>query len=197
MSDHWQTSLDEFEGPKTLEQVYADVDSCTQCSIKQMKVNQGRSKVRGMEERSPLLFIGQNPSIWRKGDRDLYESKSGKLLSDLLNQVGLDRETIFVTNVVKCSTVDNKRPKLETVKNCMPFLLAEIRDLDPKLIVAVGSLAASVLNAKIGQFTTFRGYRTFAIYHPAFLLRREEDELVQKQYRMNLEIIAQEVSGWT
>lgn len=186
--------LSPFEPPDSLEVVYQDVDTCSQCSIASLTVNLNRSKLRGMEKKSNLCFVGQNPSYYRSGDRDFYTSESGKILTRALNKVGLDREDVFVTNVVKCSTPTNKPLKKVVIQSCLPYLIRELALVHPKLIVALGAIACKVFRAKVGEFSQWGDTEVFGLPHPAYILH---GGMTESQYCELMKEVRQRVDSWS
>lgn len=166
--DGRQAKLDEL--PDSLEAIYQEVDSCAKCPIASLTVNLNRSKLNGLEKKSDLCFVGQNPSYYRSGDRDFYTSESGRVFIRALRKVALDREAVFVTNVVKCSTPTNKPLKKTAIQNCLPYLVRELALVQPRLIVALGSVACKVFRATVGKFSVWGDIEVFGMYHPAYVL---------------------------
>lgn len=194
MMNSWQTSLENhLRGEDSLDKIYQEVDACKQCELFQLEVNQKRSKRAGADEPSKLVLVAQNPSFWRRGNRDLYSSKSGKFLRRLLAEAGIDREKVFVTNVVKCSTLKNEKPSVKAIRVCQLYLYRELELLDPKLIVALGAVAMKLFGARVGQFSKFRDWRVYGIYHPAYCLRGGIDEQEYDAYVWKLK---GEVDSW-
>jgi len=170
----------------SLEKIYGEVDRCTKCKISLLSVNQSRSKLRGIEKASKLFFVGQNPSFWRKGDRDLYSSASGKFFIKVLKDAGLDRESVFVTNLVKCSTPENRIPTDQEIRRCSEYLIREIKVVNPKIVVPLGKISCRFFDAKVGVFTKWRNYRIFGLYHPMFCLRGGVDYVSYLNYFIKL-----------
>jgi uracil-DNA glycosylase family 4 len=160
----------------TLEAVRRDIgENCTRC-----KLHAGRTKLV-FGDGSPtarLLFIGEGPGR----DEDLqglpFIGRAGKLLTQMIEAMGLQRGDVYICNVVKCRPPQNRAPEPDEVEACSPFLLRQIDLVNPQVIVCLGSIAArTILNTTMGissfrgQWREFRGRKLMATYHPAYLLR--------------------------
>jgi len=127
-----------------------------------------------------LLFIGEGPG---KDEDDAglpFVGKAGQLLDKILNAAELRRSEVYIANVVKCRPPGNRLPNPDEVKQCRNFLEAQIRLINPQIIVCLGSLASQVVIdpavriTKIrGTWLTRQGRSIIATFHPAALLRNE------------------------
>ncbi|MDY6986324.1 MAG: trehalose-phosphatase [Candidatus Thermoplasmatota archaeon] len=128
-------------------------------------------------ERAPVMLIGEAPGE-RESELGMpFVGKAGKELDGLLERAGLKRESIYITNVVKCRPPGNRKPKKEEILRCMPFLKEEIERVRPRLIALLGSTAVETFLGKLSveqYHGTFVG-RFFISYHPsmAFYGKRE------------------------
>src|SRR6266704_2357373 len=117
----------------------------------------------------PVLPTATGPSLF---------GRAGKLLTQMIEAMGLQRRDVYICNVVKCRPPENRQPEKDEVMACSPFLFRQLDVLKPKVIVCLGSTAAQTLlqtNRGIshfrGEWLDFRGYKMLATYHPAYLLR--------------------------
>ena len=101
----------------------------------------------------------------------------------MLKSIGLNREDVYIANILKCRPPENRPPRPEEVEQCEPYLLAQINHIKPKIIVALGSSAVQTLlktDKKIsglrGVFQEYQGIRLMPTYHPAYLLRNPNDK---------------------
>ena len=125
-----------------------------------------------------VLFIGEGPGANEDEQGLPFVGAAGKLLDDMLAMIGLKREAVYITNIVKCRPPQNRDP-LNTEKDaCIGYLRRQVAMMRPKIIVCLGRIAAAELikpNFKItlehGQFFEKRGVQMTALYHPAALLR--------------------------
>lgn len=159
----------------TLARIRADLGDCTRC-----KLSRSRKHIvfGDGNEKAELVFVGEGPGH----DEDVqglpFVGRAGKLLTQMIEAMGLERRDVYICNVLKCRPPENRTPERDEVAACSPFLLRQIEAIRPKVIVALGSVAAQTLlntNRSISQFRgewlEFRGARLLATYHPAYLLR--------------------------
>jgi uracil-DNA glycosylase len=159
----------------SLPRILSDIGECTRC-----KLHRGRTKLvfGDGNPKAELVFVGEGPGR----DEDLqglpFVGRAGKLLSQMIEAMGLQRQDVYICNVVKCRPPENRTPEKDEVETCSPFLLRQLDAISPKVIVCLGSVAAQTLletNRGIshfrGQWLDFRGRKLMATYHPAYLLR--------------------------
>lgn len=137
---------------------------------------------------SKLVFIGEAPGENEDAKGVPFVGRAGKLLDKVLEENGLPRNSIWITNIVKCrptitnpdGSLDNRPPKVSEIKACSKWLNAELAILKPIVIVCIGGPSASTIIHKAFKMTEERGqwfessYAHFAIavYHPAYVLRQ-------------------------
>lgn len=160
----------------SLEKIRADIGpDCRRCGLceKRNKIVFGDG-----HPRAELMFIGEGPGH----DEDVqglpFVGRAGKLLTQMIEAMGLRRQDVYIGNVVKCRPPENRQPEKDEVAMCSPFLLRQIDVIRPKVIVALGATAARALlqtergiSQFRGEWLEFRGTRFMATYHPAYLLR--------------------------
>jgi len=159
----------------TLLKIRSDLGECTRC-----KLHTTRNKIvfGDGNPKAELVFIGEGPGH----DEDMqglpFVGRAGKLLTQMIEAMGLQRKDVYICNVVKCRPPENRAPEKDEVEQCSPFLLRQIDAIAPKVIVCLGSTAAQTVletNRGIsqfrGQWLEFRGRKLMATYHPAYLLR--------------------------
>ena len=159
----------------TLLKVRSDLGDCTRC-----RLHSGRSTIvfGDGNPKAELVFVGEGPGR----DEDIqglpFVGRAGKLLTQMIEAMGLRREDVYICNVVKCRPPENRAPEKDEVSACSPFLLRQLDVIGPKVIVCLGSVAAQTLletNRGVshfrGQWMDFRGRKLLATYHPAYLLR--------------------------
>jgi uracil-DNA glycosylase family 4 len=152
-----------------------DIGDCTRC-----KLHKGRNKIVFADgnPKAKLIFVGEGPGR----DEDMqglpFVGRAGKLLTSMIEAMGLQRQDVYICNVVKCRPPENRLPEPDEIKTCSPFLLRQLEVVDPKVIVALGACAAQTLLQTTrgishfrGQWQEFRGRKLMATYHPAYLLR--------------------------
>ena len=129
---------------------------------------------------SLLVFVGEAPGADEDRQGEPFVGPAGQLLTQMLRAIGLDRETVFIANTLKCRPPENRDPAAAEVASCLPFLQRQIQLVQPKLILVVGRIAAhNLLNvdAPIGKLrgqVHHYGEQQIPVvvtYHPAYLLR--------------------------
>jgi len=159
----------------SLLKIRTDLGDCTRC-----KLHKGRNKIvfGDGNPKAELLFVGEGPGADEDAQGLPFVGRAGKLLTQMIEAMGLQRKDVYICNVVKCRPPENRAPEKDEVATCSPFLLRQIDTIAPKVIVCLGSVAAQTLletNRGIshfrGQWLEFRGRKLLATYHPAYLLR--------------------------
>jgi uracil-DNA glycosylase family 4 len=152
-----------------------DLGECTRC-----KLHSTRHKIvfGDGNPKAELVFVGEGPGADEDAQGLPFVGRAGKLLTQMIEAMGLQRKDVYICNVVKCRPPENRQPEEDEVKTCSPFLLRQIDVIAPKVIVCLGATAAKTLlqtNRGISQFRgewlEFRGRKLLATYHPAYLLR--------------------------
>jgi uracil-DNA glycosylase len=159
----------------SLLKIREDIGDCTRC-----KLHKGRNKIvfGDGNPKAELVFIGEGPGA----DEDMqglpFVGRAGKLLTQMIEAMGLQRKDVYICNVVKCRPPDNRTPEPDEVQTCSPFLLRQIDTINPKVIVCLGAVASKTLlettrgiSQYRGEWQEWRGRKLMATYHPAYLLR--------------------------
>ena len=167
-------AFDKVPGDSLLK-IRTDLGECTRC-----KLHKTRNKIvfGDGSPQAELVFIGEGPGH----DEDLqglpFVGRAGKLLTQMIEAMGLQRQDVYICNVVKCRPPENRLPEKDEITPCSPFLLRQLDAINPKVIVALGACAAQTLLETTrgisqfrGQWLEFRGRKLMATYHPAYLLR--------------------------
>ncbi len=130
--------------------------------------------------RSTLLLVGEAPGAEEDALGEPFVGRAGGLLDRMLEAIGLNRQDVCVTNVVKCRPPGNRDPSPEEIRACLPILEHQVDLLQPALICALGRVAAQALLGTDAPLNALRGTwhqrgsaRVIATYHPAALLRNE------------------------
>ena len=173
---------------KALKIIREDLGDCTRCVLHK----QGRKQiVFGVgNPRADLMFIGEAPGADEDIQGEPFVGRAGQLLNNMIKAMGLRREDVYIANIIKCRPPGNRTPEREECETCSPFLMRQIAAIKPKVIVALGAVAAKTLlaiNASMaelrGRWYDFRpagvrsndpgwtGAKMAVTYHPAFLLR--------------------------
>ncbi len=152
-----------------------DIGDCTRC-----KLHKGRNKIvfGDGNPKARLVFVGEAPGADEDKQGIPFVGRAGKLLTQMIEAMGLQRQDVYICNVVKCRPPDNRKPEDDEVSTCSPYLLRQLDVIEPKVLVCLGAVAAQTLletNRGISQFRgewmEWRGHKLMATYHPAYLLR--------------------------
>ncbi|MFZ0820366.1 MAG: uracil-DNA glycosylase [Candidatus Acidiferrales bacterium] len=160
---------------ETLERIRADIGDCTRCRL----CEQRNKIVFGVgNPKADIVFVGEGPGRDEDAQGEPFVGRAGKLLTDMIKAMSLERSDVYIANVVKCRPPENRTPEHDEIATCSPFLLRQLECIRPKVVVCLGNVAAQSLlgtNKSIshfrGQWFDFRGSRLIATYHPAYLLR--------------------------
>ena len=150
---------------------------CTQCPL----ATQGRTRVvfGAGPATATLMIIGEAPGRDEDSQGAPFVGRSGKLLTSMLASAGIDRSTIYISNVAKCRPPENRPPTPEESTTCMShLLLKEIAIIKPDVICTLGATATSIffdikkgVSSKRGQFTQTEYFMIMPTYHPSYILR--------------------------
>ena len=161
---------------QALRAIREDIGDCTRCRL----AKQGRKQiVFGVgNPRAELMFIGEAPGADEDQQGEPFVGRAGQLLNNMIKAMGLRREDVYIANIIKCRPPGNRTPERDECETCSPFLMRQIATIRPKVLVALGAVAAKTLlaiNAPMselrGKWYDFRGTKLAVTYHPAFLLR--------------------------
>lgn len=166
-----------FDGSKTmtLEEIREEIGDCTRC-----KLHEGRTNLvfGDGNPKAKLVFVGEGPGRDEDMQGKPFVGRSGKLLTKIIEAMGLKREDVYICNVVKCRPPDNRTPEPDEMSTCEQFLFKQINSIKPDVIVCLGATAAkSILRTKAslgslrGKFHMYSGTKLMVTYHPAALLR--------------------------
>jgi DNA polymerase len=161
--------------PAALELIRDDIGDCTRC-----RLHKGRKNlVFGVGNvNADIMFVGEGPGADEDEQGEPFVGRAGQLLNNMISAMGLRREDVYIANVVKCRPPGNRTPEKDECDTCSPFLMRQIEVIRPKVIVALGAVAAknllavndSMANLR-GRWYDFKGSRLAVTYHPAYLLR--------------------------
>src|ERR1700738_1215703 len=159
----------------TLLKIREDLGECTRC-----KLHKTRNKIvfGDGNPKAQLVFVGEGPGAEEDMQGLPFVGRAGKLLTQMIEAMGLQRGDVYICNVVKCRPPENRAPEPDEVATCSPFLLRQIDTIAPKGVVCLGAVAAKTLlnttkgiSQFRGQWLQWRGHKLMATYHPAYLLR--------------------------
>jgi DNA polymerase len=162
----------------TLEEIRKELGDCKRC-----KLHRGRRTIVFGEgnKKARLMFVGEGPGYDEDVQGRPFVGKAGQLLTKIIQSIHLEREEVYIANIIKCRPPQNRNPEPDEIKSCSPFLMKQIQAIQPKIICALGTFAAQTLlqtDAKItslrGRMFDLQGIKVLPTYHPAFLLRNPD-----------------------
>jgi uracil-DNA glycosylase family 4 len=161
--------------PSALKAIREDIGDCTRC-----RLHKGRTNlVFGVGNvNADLMFVGEGPGADEDAQGEPFVGRAGQLLNNMIAAMGIKRADVYIANVVKCRPPGNRTPEKDECDTCSPFLMRQIDVIKPKVIVALGAVAAknllavndSMANLR-GRWYDFRDTKLLVTYHPAYLLR--------------------------
>jgi DNA polymerase len=187
---------DRTERMQRLEALRREASSCRKCGLCETRTQVVFSRGRA---RNRVLFIGEAPGADEDRQGTPFVGRAGKLLDQIIDAIGFDRDEIYVSNILKCRPPQNRDPRPEEIAACTPYLEQQIELIEPKIICALGRFAAQFLTGNLkAAMGELRGrvhyYRdrvmVLPTYHPAALLRNpqlkrvvwEDVQLLRKEY---------------
>ena len=157
----------------------------SQCSLCELQQSRTQTVFGTGNQSADWLIIGEAPGKDEDLQGEPFVGRAGQLLNAMLFAIGLRREQVYIANILKCRPPNNRDPRPEEVVQCEPYLMRQISLLQPKIILAVGRIAAqNLLKTDIpigklrGQIHNLgdTGIPVIATYHPAYLLRSPQEK---------------------
>ncbi len=172
-STHNDKTENEDQIWQRLEQAVA---TCTKCELHATRT---RTVFGVGDKNADLLIIGEAPGRDEDLQGEPFVGRAGQLLNAMLAAIGLDREQVYIANILKCRPPDNRDPRPEEAAACNPWLQQQIELIRPSVILALGRVAAhnllsteQSLGALRGKQHSYAGIPLLVSYHPAYLLRK-------------------------
>ena len=136
-----------------------------------------------------LVFVGEGPGEEEDRQGLAFVGRAGQLLTKMIEAIGMTREEVFICNILKCRPPGNRTPSPEESANCMPYLMRQLEILRPKVLCALGGVAAQALlgthdgiTRLRGRFYPYKGSRLIPTFHPAYVLRNYTPDTRKKVY---------------
>lgn len=160
------------------EELETRAKACTSCRLSETR----QSVVFGAGNRdADLMFIGEAPGQ----DEDVqglpFVGRAGKLLTDIIHAMKLNREEVYIANIIKCRPPGNRNPEADEIEACRPFIRRQVELIRPRVIVTLGKFALQVMMEKAlaigavrGTWLRSSGIQVMPTYHPAYLLRNPD-----------------------
>jgi DNA polymerase len=194
-----------LDKPAALMAVRQELGDCKRCPLHQLGRKQIVFGVGNAE--AELMFVGEGPGADEDAQGEPFVGRAGQLLNNMIVAMGLRREDVYIGNVVKCRPPQNRTPEREECETCSPFLMRQIAVVRPKIIVALGAVAARTLLGMNDSMAKLRGRiydfspalpkhaperaaefstKLAVTYHPAYLLR---DPRQKKEAWLDLQMV--------
>ncbi len=169
----------------SLEGLRAEMEGCQVCPL-------GKSRLKLVfgvgDPKARLMFVGEGPGYDEDHQGEPFIGRAGQLLTKIIEAMGFKRSDVYIANIVKChpmldptqpeSRGNDRKPSADEINSCLPFLEKQIKIINPKIIVALGNVAAQTLLGSTqaigilhGHFYDYQGIKLMPTYHPAALLR--------------------------
>ena len=149
------------------------VHGCTRCTLSEKRTN----AVPGEGSRTAdIVFIGEGPGFYEDRDGRPFVGPAGKLLDEMLASIGLSREDVYITNMIKCRAPNNRDPLPGEIEACKPFLDRQLEMIRPKVVVTLGRYSFGKffpddpISKARGKPRKWNGMVLFPMYHPAAAL---------------------------
>lgn len=184
----------EDRAPTSLKDLYESIKDCQRCQLAQARTNLVFGNGR---EDAEIMFIGEAPGRDEDLEGKPFVGRAGQLLTRIIESIGLRREDVYIGNILKCRPPGNRDPLPAEIQVCEPYLYQQIDIIKPKIICALGRIAAQTLlktTASLselrGRAHPCRGIKLIVTYHPAALLRNpgfkrqtwEDVKLLRREY---------------
>lgn len=174
---------------RALAQLRSEMGDCKRCKLHPHRTHlvfgSGNPDAR-------LMLVGEAPGEEEDLQGQPFVGKAGQLLTRILKAMGLERNDVYIANILKCRPPQNRNPQPDEIETCQPFLRKQVEIIHPKVVCALGTFAAQTLlqtDEKIsrlrGRFHDYYGVKLMPTYHPAYLLRNPQDKrLVWEDMRL-------------
>lgn len=163
-----------------LESLRTEVTSCRRCPLCETR---NRTVFGEGHPQANLVFVGEAPGAQEDRQGKPFVGPAGELLTKMIAAIGLSRDDVFIANVLKCRPPGNRDPQPEEIESCRPFLLEQLRLLNPRVVCTLGAFASRTVIGSDQSLSRLRGrvhkmseWPVIATFHPAYLLRRPEDK---------------------
>ena len=162
--------------------VHQEILDCTKCPLHASRTNAvpGEGSINAQ-----VMFVGEAPGVKEDESGRPFVGRSGNLLTDMIAEIGLSRDEVFITSVLKSRPPNNRTPRKNEIEACKPYLHRQIDIIGPKIIVLLGGVAVSSVIGPLkvseahGRVHEAEGRKFFITYHPGAALRfpRLRDEM--------------------
>ena len=174
-------AIDTVQGrDEALIRLREEIGDCARCKLCRNRKNIVFGE--GLPE-AELMFIGEGPGRDEDIQSRPFVGSAGKLLTSMIEKMGMTREGVYIANIVKCRPPNNRDPEEDEIATCRPFVEKQIEIIRPKVIITLGRVSTqALLNTKVpisrlrGQFSEHSDIPVMPTFHPAYLLRNPKDK---------------------
>ena len=177
-SGEYYAAHEDFMNATSLDQFKSIICECQKCPL-------GKTRTKFVfgvgNPNAHAMLIGEAPGVDEDKQGEPFVGRAGKLLNDILKAVNLNREEVYIANILKCRPPGNRDPLPVEMDTCIPYLNKQIDLVKPKIILCLGRIAANgLLNKKLSlsdlrqNIYEYNGIKVMATYHPAALLRNPQ-----------------------
>ncbi len=137
-----------------LDELKQTIEKCNKCKLYKTRNN---PVIGEGNPNAKIMFIGEAPGFNEDKQGKPFVGQAGKIFDELLNSINLQREKIYITNILKCRPPQNRNPKQEEIKACAPYLDKQIKIINPKIICCLGNFATQFIFNKFGLKDKIKG----------------------------------------
>ena len=186
--DQLSPDLEDGSSPEdALQRIADEVGACSRCP--ELAASRTKTVPGQGSPYARLVFIGEGPGADEDVQGLAFVGRAGQLLTKMIEGIGMTRDEVFIANIIKCRPPGNRNPLPEEEANCAPYLARQLEVLRPKVIVALGGVAAKFLlqtsdgiTRLRGRFYPYKGAQLIPTFHPAYVLRSYTKDTRQKVY---------------
>lgn len=170
-----------YDSIPSLDELKKSVSACTKCSLCKTRT---QTVFGSGSTKAAILFVGEAPGADEDAQGLPFVGRAGQLLTKMIEEprsLGLPRSEVYIANILKCRPPENRKPQSQEITQCEPYLIAQIENIKPRIICALGATAANTLlnntlsmGAMRGQTYDYHGTPLLVTYHPAALLRNPD-----------------------
>lgn len=180
-----------------LEEINEVVRNCTKCNLCKNRTN---TVLGSGNENAKVMFIGEGPGADEDKIGEPFVGKAGKLMNQAFLGIGISREEVYISNIVKCRPPNNRTPLKEEAEACLDYLRNQVMIIKPKIIVLLGNTALKNIlgeeygiTASRGKWIEKKGIKYLPTFHPAALLRDESKKI---DFWNDLKLVKKELESY-
>ncbi len=180
-----------------LEEINEVVRNCTKCNLCKNRTN---TVLGSGNENAKVMFIGEGPGADEDKIGEPFVGKAGKLMNQAFLGIGISREEVYISNIVKCRPPNNRTPLKEEAEACLDYLRNQVMIIKPKIIVLLGNTALKNIlgeeygiTASRGKWIEKKGIKYLPTFHPAALLRDESKKI---DFWNDLKLVKKELENY-